>query len=72
MDAISRCAPKKEELKRQYYAEGGDKKPKRKSPIPAIYAEASTTPLVLKVPVPKGVVEFDLKSDAKWGRVRIR
>jgi hypothetical protein len=52
-------APLKEELKKKWLAEGGDKKPPVPSPVPTVYADPATTPLTQTVP-PAGEVNFDL------------
>ncbi len=52
-------APKKEELRKKWLAEGGDKKQPASSPVPSIYADLATTPLAQTVP-PAGDVNFDL------------
>lgn len=57
-------APKKEELKQKWLAEGGDKKKPIPSPVPAIYADSATTPLAQNVPA-DGDVNFDLPSKTR-------
>jgi hypothetical protein len=54
-------APRKKELLKEYLAWKETHKPVP-SPVPAIYADPSKTPLKQKVPAPNGIADFAINS----------